>query len=231
VNGDGKTDLVCGNLGLNSKYKTPDATHPQLTYYGIFDESGKRQVVEVKREKSEGGEILYPERGRSCSSTAMPFIKSKFTTFKAFASASLSDVYSEEKLKAAERFEANEFRSGVWMNEGGKFTWAPFVREAQNAPVFAIAAADFTGDGKVDLFLGQNWIYGPQIETPRYDNGVGLLLKNDGKGGLLPVTPLESGIVVTGDMKSAAVQDINGDGKPDIVVGRNSAATVVLERQ
>ena len=186
----------------------------------------------MKRERNDAGEILYPERGRSCSSTAMPFIKSKFSTFKAFARASLTDVYSDDKLKAAEKFEANEFRSGVWMNGGdGRFTWAPFVREAQNAPVFGVAVADFTGDGKVDLFLAQNWLFGPQIETSRYDNGVGLLLKNEGQGGLIPVAPLESGIAITGDMKAVAVQDVNADGKADIVVTRNSASTVVLERQ
>jgi enediyne biosynthesis protein E4 len=225
-------DLVAGNLGLNSKYKTPDAEHPMVTYYGVFDDSGKCQVVEVKREKNEMGDILYPERGRSCSSTAMPYIKLKFPTFRKFATASLTDVYSEEKLRAAEKFEANEFRSGAWMNQGsGKFEWKPFVREAQNAPVFGIAAADFTGDGKVDLFLAQNWIYGPQIETPRYDNGVGLLLKNDGEGGFLPLSPLESGIALTGCMKAVAVQDLNGDGKMDLVVTRNSAPTVVLEKQ
>lgn len=232
VNGDGKVDLLAGNVGLNTKYKTPDREHPMLTYYGVFDDSGKCQVVEVKREKNELGDVLYPERGRSCSSTAMPFIKSKFPTFKTFAKASLTDVYTEDKLKAAERYEANEFRSGVWMNDGsGRFTWAPFERAAQNAPVFGIAAADFTGDGSVDLFLAQNWVYGPQIETPRYDNGVGLLLKNDGKGGFSTVASLESGIVIPGCMKSVAVQDVNGDGKADLVVGRNSAPAVVLERQ
>ena len=232
VNGDGKIDLAAGNVGMNTKYKAPDAAHPMLTYYGVFDETGRRQVVEVKREKNDLGDILYPERGRSCSSTAMPFIKSKFPTFKAFASASLTDVYSEEKLKAAEKFEATEFRSGVWMNGGdGTFTWAPFVHAAQNAPVFGFAAADFTGDGHADLFLAQNWHYGPQIETPRYDNGIGLLLRNDGKGAFTPVPPLESGIALTGCMKSVAAVDINADGKTDIVIGRNSAPVAVLQRR
>jgi hypothetical protein len=232
LNGDGKVDLVAGNVGLNTKYKAPDATHPMTTYYGIFDQSGKHQVVEVKREKNELGEILYPERGRSCSSNAMPFIKEKFPTFKEFAMASLTDIYSEEKLEASEKFEANEFQSGAWMNDGsGKFTWQPFVREAQNAPVFDIAAADFTGDGKVDLFFAQNWLNGPQIETPRYDNGIGMLLRNDGKGNLLPVHPLESGISLTGCMKSAAAVDVNSDGKTDIVVGRNSDSMAVLLSQ
>ena len=231
VNGDGKVDLIAGNLGLNSKYKTPDTEHPMLTYYGVFDESKKWQVVEVKREKNDHGDMLYPERGRSCSSTAMPFIKTKFTTFKAFATASLTDVYSDEKLKAAEKYEANEFRSGIWMNEGGKFTWQPFERAAQNAPVFAVAAADFTGDGKVDLFFAQNWVHGPQIETSRYDNGIGLLLENDGKGKFSHVAPQRSGIALGGCMKSAAAQDVNGDGKADLVVGRNSDTTAVLLQQ
>lgn len=232
LNGDGRMDLAAGNVGLNTKYKTPDAEHPMVTYYGIFDDTGKCQVVEVKREKQQDGDVLYPERGRSCSSTAMPFIKSKFTTFKSFAQASLTDVYSEEKLKAAEKYTATEFRHGAWMNNGyGKFTWTPFAREAQNAPVFAIAAHDFTGDGKMDLFFAQNWIHGPQIETPRYDNGIGLLLENDGKGALSPVAPARSGISIPGCMKSVAVQDVNTDGKADLVIGRNSAATVVLLAQ
>lgn len=232
LNGDGRMDFVAGNVGLNTKYKTPDAEHPMVTYYGIFDDTGKCQVVEVKREKQQDGDVLYPERGRSCSSTAMPFIKSKFTTFKSFAQASLTDVYSEEKLKAAEKFTATEFRHGAWLNSGdGKFTWTPFAREAQNAPVFAIAAHDFTGDGKVDLFFAQNWIHGPQIETPRYDNGIGLLLENDGKGALTPVAPARSGISIPGCMKSVAVQDVNADGKADLVIGRNSAAVAVLLAQ
>ncbi len=232
LNGDGKMDLVASNIGLNTKYKTPDAEHPQLTYYGVFDDSQTWNVVEVKREKNDHGEFLYPERGRSCSSTAMPFIKKKFDTFKGFAVASLTEVYTDDKLKSAEKYEANEFRHGAWMNDGkGKFTWAPFMREAQNAVVFGIAAADFTSDGKVDLFLAQNWLYGPQIETSRYDNGVGMLLKNDGQGGMVPMAPLASGINILGDMKAVAVQDINGDGKQDIVVTRNSASTVVLQKQ
>ena len=225
-------DLVAGNLGLNTKYKMPDAEHPMLTYYGVFDDSGKPQVVEVKREKSQDGEVLYPERGRSCSSTAMPFIKTKFPTFKTFALASLSDVYADDKLKSAERYEANEFRSGVWLNDGkGSFTWMPFVRAAQNGTVFGIAAADFTGDDRTDLFLSQNWYNGPQIETPRYDNAIGLLLKNDGTGVFEPLPPLVSGIALGGDMKAAAAVDADGDGKLDIVVSRNQGPTAVLIRQ
>ena len=138
----------------------------------------------------------------------------------------------EDKLKAAEKYEATEFQTGAFLNEGGgKFKWVPFPRAAQNGTVFGIAAGDFTGDGKTDLFLAQNWMNGPQIETSRYDNAVGLLLQNDGQGNMTPLAPLESGIALGGDMKAAAAVDANGDGKRDIVVSRNNAPAAVLLRQ
>ena len=94
IDHDGDLDYVVTNLGLNTKYKQPTPGHPQLTYYADFDGTGQSKIVEVKRE----GEELLPERGRSCSSTAMPFIKEKFPTFHLFAKASLQEVYSPEKL-------------------------------------------------------------------------------------------------------------------------------------
>ena len=226
VNHDGQPDLIVGNVGLNTKYKQPADDHPQLMYYADFDGTGKWNMVEVKRE----GENLLPERGRSCSSTAMPFIKSKFQTFKAFALASLSEVYSDEKLKSAERYEANEFQSGVFLNDHGKFTFKPFERIAQIAPAYGIVACDFNGDGHTDLFLAQN-SSAPQIENPRYDGGLGQLLLGDGKGGFTPVVARESGIAIVGDMKSASVVDWGGDGKPGLAVTLNNGATASFENK
>ncbi len=226
VNHDGQMDIVAGNIGLNTKYKQPAADHPQLMYYADFDGTGKWNMVEVKRE----GESLVPERGRSCSSTAMPFIKAKFPTFKAFALASLTEVYSDEKLKNAERYETNEFQSGVFLNDRGRFTFKPFERIAQIAPAYGLAVCDFNGDGNIDIFLAQN-SYAPQIENPRYDGGLGQLLLGDGKGGFAPVVARESGVVLTGDTKAASVVDFNADGKPDIAVTVNTGATVSLENK
>ena len=222
--GDGQMDYAVGNVGLNSKYKQPDEHHPQLTYYADFDGTGHSNIVEVKRE----GDNLLPERGRSCTSNAMPFVKDKFPTFKQFALAKLDEVYSPEMLAKAEKYEATEFQSGVFLNKGGKFTFQPFERIVQIAPIHGMVAADLDGDGKCDLFLAQNF-FGPQIENPRYDGGLGDLLLGDGKGGFRRVPHRESGIALTGDMKSATLADINGDGRPDLAVTRNSAAAAAFE--
>ena len=224
--GDGDLDYAVGNNGLNTKYKQPDDHHPMVTYYADFDGTGKNNIVEMKRE----GENLLPERGRSCSSNAMPFIKEKFPTFKQFALASITDVYSEEKLAKAEKYEATEFQSGVLWNDHGKFTFKPFERMVQIAPIHGIIAADLNGDGNCDLFLAENF-FGPQIENPRYDGGLGDLLLGDGKGGFTRVEQRTSGILITGDMKSATLADWNNDNRPDIAVTRNSDTVAAYENK
>ena len=223
---DGDMDLIAGNLGFNTKYKQPLAGKPHLTYYGDFDDSGVPKIVEVKRE----GENILPERGRSCSSQAMPFIKSKFPTFHLFAVSSLTDVYTPEKIASAEKFEATEFQNGVFINDGGKFSFKPFERIVQIAPAYGITVCDFNGDTHPDIFLAQNF-WGPQIENPRYDGGLGQLLLGDGKGAFHPVTPRESGVVIPGDAKSASKVDLNRDGKPDLAVTVNDSASVALENK
>ncbi len=212
IDHDGDLDFVAGNLGLNTKYKTPDIAHPHLAYYGDFDGKGA-QFVEVKRE----GDMLYPERGRSCSSRAMPFIADKFKTFKTFATASLAEIYTPARLESSRMLSVTAFETGVFVNEGGKFTFQPLPRLAQVSPAMGITAADFTGDGRVDLFLNQNFIFGPQIETGAFDGGVGLFLAGDGKGKFTPVEPLQSGLVIPGDNRAAVVLDLDGNGSPDLL--------------
>ena len=223
---DGDLDFVATNLGLNTKYPQATVERPQLLYYGDLDDSGKRNIVEVLRE----GDSLYPERSRPASIEAMPFIKDKFPTHSAFGKATLEDIFTPQKLKQAERYEAVEFQNGVFVNEGGKFTFRPFERIAQIAPGNSPVVCDFNGDGHPDLFLSQN--SSSQIaEIPRFNGGLGQLLLGDGKGGFRAVAIRESGIAVPGDAKSASFTDLNNDGKPDLAVTVNNGAAAAFLNQ
>ena len=73
-------------------------------------------------------------------------------------------------------------------------------------------------------FLTQNF-FATQPETSRYDAGRGLWLRGDGHGGFTAVSGQESGVFVYGEQRGAASSDYNADGRVDLVVTQNGAAT------
>jgi len=223
VDADGHMDYVVGNVGLNTKYKA-SAAKPTKLFFSDFDGSGQPDIVEAKYE----GETLYPVRGLSCSSNAMPSVRERFPTFHDFAGAMLEEIYQPDKLEQSLALEATELAHGVYRNRGdGTFVFEPLPRRAQIAPVFGIAAEDFDGDGHVDLFLAQNF-HGPQVETGRYNGGLSLLLLGDGQGGFAPQTPEQSGVAIDGEARAAAVADFDRDGRPDLLVTRVDARPLAL---
>jgi hypothetical protein len=88
--------------------------------------------------------------------------------------------------------------------------------------------ADCDGDGNEDIFVSQNF-FANQPETPRSDAGIGVWLRGDGTGQLKAVPGYESGIRVYGEQRGAAVGDFNEDGRIDLVVAQNGAATRLFE--
>ena len=224
LDNDGDIDYVVTNFGLNTKYHA-SAENPALLYYGEFEGEGRKRLVEAEFEDGK----LFPIRGKSCSTSAIPGLGEKFNTYREFALASLEEIYTPDRLGKSLRFAADNLQSGVLVNDGsGKFEFAALPQIAQIAPSFGVALSDFDGDGHCDIVLAQNF-FSPQLETGRMDGGLGLLLL--GEGGVAkfrPVWPDRSGIVIPGDGKGLTTADLDGDSWPDFVVGINDGAAVAM---
>ncbi len=175
LDNDGDLDLVAGNLGLNNKFH-PSKEKPLEIYMNDFDGNGTNDIVLAKN--SSHGRL--PVRGKECSSDQMPFINDKFPTFSQFANADLNSIYGAEQLADAYHLQATEFASMLLVNEDGRFRYVPLPTTAQTAPINGTVLKDVNHDGHIDIIAVGN-MHGAEVETTRYDAGVGTVLLGDGK--------------------------------------------------
>jgi hypothetical protein len=223
LDGDGRQDLVASNWGRNSKYQEHLAA-PLRLYHGDADQNGTYDVVEAVRPPSLNRYVAL--RDYRSVREAMPFVLERISGYRQFGETAV-EAWLGEGLKRMRTLEVTTLDSMVFLNRGGRFEARPLPFEAQLAPGFGVAAADFNGDGHEDVFLAQNF-FGVDRETGRYDAGRGVLLLGDGRGNLVAAPGPLADVPLEGACRGAAVADYDGDGRADLAVTQHHDFTRLL---
>ena len=219
--GDGRLDLVATSWGLNLPY----AASPQRPYQLVIGNfgTGGPGLVFARNDSLTGREM--PQESFSRLGVVLPAVRERIATFADYSKLAVDEVLIESG-KTFARVGATTFEHTLFLNRGGRFEARPLPRAAQIAPAFGVVVADFDGDGREDLFLAQN--FSPtEIGTMRFDAGAGQILLGDGRGGFRALGVRESGISVLGDGRGAAAADYDADGRVDLAVAQNGAATTL----
>ncbi len=217
---DGELDLVVSNWGGNTRYQRwrPE---PLRLYYGDFGGDGSLGLLEAHFVPEL--RKYAPERALDGIRKSLPRLAEPFQTHAAWAEAGMEEVLGKEHDRSSFA-EANWLETTLFLNRGDHFEGRILSAEAQFAPAFGLCVGDADGDGNEDLFLSQNF-FGTDLDTSRLDAGRGLWLKGDGSGGLRPVPGHDSGVLIYGEQRGAALADFDQDGRMDLVVAQNSAET------
>jgi enediyne biosynthesis protein E4 len=226
LDGDGKLDLVASNWGRNTPYQE-HLVRPLRLYYGDFNQDGRNEVIEAVFD--EKLKKTVPLLDYETFAREMPFIAERYGTYRAFGAASVEELLGSQHASA--RFlEANSLDSMVFLNRGNRFEAKPLPVEAQFAPAFGVCVSDFDGDGKLDVFLAQNF-FGVKAEQSRYDGGLGLLLRGTGGGDCAAISASQTGIRMFGEQRGCVAVDFDGDGRTDFAVAQHNGATMVYRNQ
>ena len=199
-NNDGKLDIIVGNMGTNTQFSA-SSSEPTEMYFSDFDNNGSVDPIFCYYIQGKS----YPYLTRDELLGQLAGLRSKFTSYKSYADATLTDIFSSDELKNANKLLANHLQTTLFLsNSQNKFMASPLPVQSQYSPVYSIAISDFDSDGNKDMILmGNNHNF--KLRLGKFDANFGTLLLGDGKGGFQYVNQIKSGLDIRGAVKSSVI--------------------------
>lgn len=224
-NGDGKPDLATGNNGgaslsvlLNTT--TTGATTVTFTPAQTYDVGSNPRSVAVGDFNGDGKPDLVAANSRSntlsvrLNTTAMNAMTASFGPEYTFSvgtnpyAVAVGDFNGDGKPDLAIA-NSGDNTASVLLNTTAMNATMPTFATQQSFGVggspYAVAVADFNGDGRLDFVTANNG-----------DGSLSVLLNTTAANAATPAFAPQQVLMTTSHPRSVAVSDFNGDGKPDI---------------
>jgi len=150
IDDDGDSDILVCNKGLNNRLSSDYDSFEM--HVNDFDGNGQIEQISCYTESS----WTFPWVMRDDLVKQLPGLKKRLLKYHEFAAADLSTMFDQGVLKNSLVYKVNEFRSGIFRNDNGIFTFVPLPEQAQWTDQKASLIADLNGDGKKDIVLGGN---------------------------------------------------------------------------
>lgn len=219
--GDGDTDLVLGNQGLNN-FINPSAAHPIYVYRRDFDANGSPDPIIAAHYNVSSSKPLLPMHTRDDILKQLVSLKSRYPNYESFAEVDFEAMLSIEELEKA-TLSVVQAAHVLLINENGYFSLKKLTQMTQMAPINDLIIQDVNEDGLVDILAVGN-DYAAETHFGRYDASLGACLLGNGKGNFTWIDPTVSGFVFRGQA-SQIVQAGN-----QLLVGVNNQDLVIFNR-
>ncbi len=193
LDGDGKEDLVLGNIGENF-YLQPDSAKPVKLWMNDYDQNSLPDKIFSKTIYGKDVPIFLKKE----FTEALPSFKKDNLRHHAFADKTIQTLFKPELIKTSTVKIFNYSSSCIAYNKGnGNFDIVALPLTAQLSCINAMLCKDINADGKMDLILGGNL---PDClpQFGRLDANFGTVFLNNGNKVFEEISSKESGINVSG---------------------------------
>jgi enediyne biosynthesis protein E4 len=222
INGDGKTDLILGNIGENF-YLHPDEKNPVRLWVNDFDNSGTIDCFLTRTVDGKDKPVFLKRE----ITDQFPALKKQNLKHSDYATKTVQDLFGKELINSATQKQFNYCRSIIAINDGkGHFTIQPLPMMVQLSSVNAINCTDINGDHKPDLILGGN-MFGFPPQFGRLDASYGHLLINTGNGNFNWIESKKSGLNLKGEVKD--ITEIKTKDKRYLLVVQNNESPLFYQ--
>jgi hypothetical protein len=214
LNGDGKTDLILGNIGENF-YLRPNLENPVKMWIGDVDLNGTTDKI-LTRTVNEKDVTVFLKKDIT---DQIASLRKENLRYEDFAKKSIEELFPQNILQRCYTKLFNYPSSCIALNKGnGEFEIRVLPPAVQFSSVNAILCTDINNDGKKDLILGGNkFDFQPQFG--RLDASFGMVLINDGEANFKSLESSQSGLQLTGQIRD--IKEIQTNNGRNILILRN----------
>ena len=222
LDGDGYTDLVLGNYGLNSMFRA-SIEQPLSLYVNDFDNNGRTEQILAMHYD----EKLYPIVQLKDLWMQIPSLKKKYLKFENYKNVTMDKLFDPPTIRDSEVKKVYNLSSVSLYNKRGKgfeIKELPFM--AQLSPTFSIISDDINNDGVMDLILGGNLSKVKPEFGPNSSSYSTLLLGTKDKR-FKYVNSKLSGLFISGEIRDLDKIKINS--KDSYIFAVNNSKLKILE--
>lgn len=222
LNGDGKKDLIIGNMGENG-YLHPTPSEPVKLWMNDYDMNGSLEKILTQTINQKDVTVFLKHDVEE----QVPSLKKQNLKHESFATKSIQDLFPANLIQSSVVNMFNYASSIIAWNDGNMhFTIEKLPAPVQFSSANAILCTDINNDGKEDIVIGGNE-FGFPPQFGRLDANYGLVLLNEGQKKFRVLDYAHSGLELTGQVRD--IKELKTKTNRNLLFLRNSDYPVLYE--